>query len=107
MNAFSSNNRRWVLYASSRDKLHNFAEAVRSAGAQWRVVAIDPVWLDLAVKTIQPEAVVVAADEPRADSLLRRTHALHGRRRLVVDDRNLPLFTRVLREAGRAQKLAS
>jgi len=102
MNASCTSSRRWVLYASSRDKLLNFADAVTSAGSQWRPLAIDPVWLDLAVKTIQPEAVVVAADEPGGEGLLRRAYALHGRRRMVVDDRNLPLFTRLLREAGRA-----
>jgi hypothetical protein len=93
------NRRRWVLYANSGRRDRGFADAVVSAGRFWKPLSVQPYRIDEAIKAVEPEAVVVAADQPDNEGLLRRTFALHGKRRLVVDDRHLEVLTRLLEAA--------
>jgi hypothetical protein len=89
--------RRWVVYATSDDQsLNRFADAVFSAGSQWKPVAIEPFRVDEAVKALHPEAVVVATKKPEDHALLRRAFALHGQRRIVIDDRGFMVLSRFL-----------
>lgn len=89
--------RRWVVYAASEDRaLSSFGNAVTSAGGEWKPVAVDPLRLEEAVEVLQPELVVIAAARPQDSAVVRRAHAQYGRQRLVVDDRHLPVVSKLL-----------
>jgi hypothetical protein len=91
--------RRWVLYATPGGRDAAFAQAVVEAGDSWKPLTVQSYRLDEAIRNIQPEAVVVAAAQPDGAGLLRRTLALHGRRRVVVDDCHLHVLTKLLNAA--------
>jgi len=90
---------RCIVYATPGHDVRPFARAVARARGPWKPVVVPPLVLDAAVRALQPEAVVVASDQPRAASLLRGARKRHGDRRLVVDDRDLDILTKLLRAA--------
>ncbi|GEM_PF-4975774 len=92
-----SESERCVLYATAAEDVHAFARAVIRAGGPWKPVAVPPAVLDAAVQALEPEAVVVASSQPRADAILHRTKERYGDRRVVIDDRNLSALTALLR----------
>ena len=91
---------RCILYATSSHDVHAFTRAVVRAAGPWKPVAVSPAVLDAAVKALQPEAVVIASDQPRAATLLHGVRKRYGDRRLVVDDRHLSILTKLLSQAA-------
>ena len=89
---------RCIVYATPNHSLGAFARAVIRAGRSWKPVAVPPLALDAAVRALQPEAVIVAAHQPRAATLLRQTRKRYSDR-LVIDDGNLKALTKLLSAA--------
>lgn len=93
--------RRWVVYvALGDDLLARFAEAVTRAGQLWRPLVINPGKLDDVLKNLHPDAVVVAIPEPQPETLTSRTMALDGTQRIVLDDADFSVVSRLCRSAS-------
>ncbi len=90
---------RWVLYVGRGD-LRAFAEAVVRAGGDWKPVAVDRPRMRDAVEAVQPELVVIETRDAEGEALLSQTVAEYGHNRVVLDDRRLPVVTKLLELAA-------
>ena len=62
--------RRWALYVTYDDDPLEFANSVRARGAEWRPIAVKPERLEPAVRSLQPNLVLIDPRLPRARSLV-------------------------------------
>jgi hypothetical protein len=62
--------RRWAVYVTYDEDPLEFAKSVRARGDEWRPVAVKPERLEPAVRSLQPNLVLIDPRLPRARSLV-------------------------------------
>ena len=89
--------RRWALFATLESNVSEFAEAVRSAGPDWKPVTVAPERLKTAVRAIQPRVVVIDARVPGHQALCREVQADCPDQTLFIGQQDLPRLSRLVR----------
>ena len=93
--------RRWAIGTTADPDSIDFADAVRSAGSDWRALTVAPERLFDAVQTIRPQVVFVDRNVPHHDDLIADMRAMCPRGTLIVNSYDLPNLRFLLR-AGHA-----